>query len=84
MAVTPQQDRTGTSHRPLVGHLTGTMRQSEPKRIHTAEVLLRPVVGPLGLPAPAGEGRKRGSVRLDDLSLIRDTTAPTAGVSCLD
>lgn len=73
-AVTPQQDRTGTYHRPRVGHPTGTMRQSEPNRFHTTEVLLRPVVGPLGLLALAGEGRRRGSARLDDLTLIRRAT----------
>ncbi len=54
-----------------MGHLTGTMRQSEPKRSHTTAVLLHPVVGPLGLPAWVGEGRRRGSVCLDDLALIR-------------
>jgi len=75
-AVTPQQDRTGTSHRLFVGHLTGTMRQSEPKRSHTAQALLRPVVGPLGLPVPTGEGRRRGSVCLDDLALIRRMQSP--------
>jgi hypothetical protein len=55
-AVAPQQNRTGTSHRLFVGHLTGTMRQSEPKRLHTTMALLRPVVGPLGISVPPVKG----------------------------